>query len=242
MSDMEKIRAEIGARIKARRLELYMTQEELADRCELTKGYISQLENDLNSPSIATLSDIIDALGTTLKEFFNEEEEQKLAYKKADYVTKEQDKMQFVWLIPSAQKNEMELIAVVLNGATSDKRFSDAKALLNYGFANYAAVSPQITPQSIPVKLGTSATVQAIPVQQPELLVDKSQRDQVHTEMTLEESVAAPVSKGQRLGTLSVKVGEHTIAQIPMVAAEAVPRLTWSDLFLMVLRRFAMAK
>ena len=145
-------------------------------------------------------------------------------------------------LSATAQRDGLGLVAVVMGSTTSQERFSACKQLLDYGFANYAAVSPQITPQSIPVKLGTSATVQAIPVQQPELLVDKSQRDQVHTEMTLEDSVAAPVSKGQRLGTLSIKVGEYTIAQIPMVAAEAVPRLTWGDLFLMVLRRFAMAK
>ena len=112
----------IGTKIKECRQQLGLTQKELADRCELTKGYISQLENDLTSPSIATLSDIIDALGTTLKEFFNEEEEQKLAYKKADYVTKEQDKMQFVWLIPSAQKNEMEpaLVTLAPGGETEE--------------------------------------------------------------------------------------------------------------------------
>ena len=55
-----------------------LTQEELADRCELTKGYISQLENDLNSPSIATLADILSALGSNLAEFFKEEAEKYL--------------------------------------------------------------------------------------------------------------------------------------------------------------------
>ena len=145
-------------------------------------------------------------------------------------------------LSATAQRDGLGLVAVVMGSATSQERFAACKQLLDYGFANYAAVSPEIAPQSIPVKLGTSTTAQAIPAQQPELLVDKSQRDQVHTELTLEESLSAPVSKGQRLGTLSVKVGEHTIAQIAMVAAEAVPRLTWSDLFMMVLRRFAMAK
>jgi transcriptional regulator with XRE-family HTH domain len=65
---------EIGVKIKRLRVLSQLTQEELADRCELTKGYISQLENDLTSPSISTLVDILAALGTDLKEFFNEEE------------------------------------------------------------------------------------------------------------------------------------------------------------------------
>ena len=64
----------IGAKIKESRQQLGLTQQELADRCELTKGYISQLENDLTSPSIATLEDIVAALGQSLKDFFSEEE------------------------------------------------------------------------------------------------------------------------------------------------------------------------
>jgi transcriptional regulator with XRE-family HTH domain len=62
---------QIGNKIKRLRLEYGLTQEELADRCELTKGYISQLERDLTSPSIATLKDILDCLGSSIPEFFN---------------------------------------------------------------------------------------------------------------------------------------------------------------------------
>ena len=73
----------IGEKIKDLRLSCELTQEELADRCELTKGYISQLENDLTSPSIATLIDILSALGTDLKEFFSEiDKEEKLTFNK----------------------------------------------------------------------------------------------------------------------------------------------------------------
>ena len=64
---------QLGTKIKDMRLQLNLTQEELADRCELTKGYISQLENDLTSPSIATLGDILDALGSSFSEFFRGE-------------------------------------------------------------------------------------------------------------------------------------------------------------------------
>ena len=67
---------DIGIKIKEMRLKKQLTQEELADRCELTKGYISQIENDLTSPSIATLKDILQALGSSLSDFFSEDEEE----------------------------------------------------------------------------------------------------------------------------------------------------------------------
>ena len=109
----------IGAKIKESRQQLGLTQQELADRCELTKGYISQLENDLTSPSIATLEDIVAALGQSLKDFFSEEEERKLVYKKSDYIVKETGDSEFMWLIPSAQKNEMEPIRVTIEPHTN---------------------------------------------------------------------------------------------------------------------------
>ena len=72
----------LGEKIKQMRLQKGLTQEELADRCELTKGYISQLENNLNSPSIATLTDILSALGSNLAEFFREETAEKVVFSK----------------------------------------------------------------------------------------------------------------------------------------------------------------
>ena len=76
---------EIGRKIKQYRLQLGLTQEELADRTELTKGYISQLENDLCSPSIATLQDILNILGVSLQEFFTEPKKEKVVYSQDDY-------------------------------------------------------------------------------------------------------------------------------------------------------------
>ena len=110
----------IGNKIKTLRTKLSLTQEELADRCDLTKGYISQLENDLTSPSISTLMDILTALGTTLKDFFNDEEEQ-IIFKEEDYFIKEKETDKTVWLVPNSQKNEMEPILYTLDvGASSD--------------------------------------------------------------------------------------------------------------------------
>ena len=109
--------------------------------------------------------------------------------------------------------------------------------MLDYGFANYALISPQLPPSSaVPVKLGTEEAVQAVPGEDSQLLIDKAQANTVTTEITLDESVSAPVSKGQRLGTMTVKAGEQVLAQVPMVAQKAVGRLTFWDLFWQVFR------
>ena len=104
----------LGEKIKRMRLQKGLTQEELADRCELTKGYISQLENNLNSPSIATLTDILAALGSNLSEFFQEESEEKIVYSKNEFIEKDSDGVLWNWLIPNAQKNMMEPVLVEL--------------------------------------------------------------------------------------------------------------------------------
>ena len=71
---------EIGKKIKRLRQEKFLTQDELASRCELSKGFISQLERDLTSPSISTLIDILEVLGTNLKDFFNEDEDEMIVF------------------------------------------------------------------------------------------------------------------------------------------------------------------
>lgn len=105
---------EIGKKIKELRTLCNLTQEELANRTELTKGYISQLENDLAEPSISTLEDIVNALGTNLTEFFKEDEKIKLVFTKDNYFLKENEDYQIEWLVPNAQKNEMEPILVTI--------------------------------------------------------------------------------------------------------------------------------
>jgi len=106
---------EIGKSIRRLRLQRGLTQEELADRCELSKGFISLLERDLTSPSIATLTDILESLGTDLKTFFSESEDEKIVFTDSDMFVKEypDDMKGFIkWLVPSAQKNRMEPIMV----------------------------------------------------------------------------------------------------------------------------------
>ncbi len=101
---------EIGIKIKRLRLQCGLTQEDLADRCELTKGYISQLENELTSPSIQTLIDILSALGTTISEFFSEDKDEQVVFTENDFFEKVADDHKITWLVPNSQKNEMEPI------------------------------------------------------------------------------------------------------------------------------------
>ena len=95
---------------------------------------------------------------------------------------------------------------------------------------------------SVAVRLGVRDQVEAVPSEAVQLLVDKAQRGQVTTEIKLDPEVTAPVSRGQRLGTMTVRVGEQILSQIPLVASEPVARLTWQDLFVRILRKVAMAK
>ena len=140
-------------------------------------------------------------------------------------------------LSASAEREGMELIAVVMGADTSQERFSACKSMLDHGFATYALITPQLEQGSqVPVILGKQDTVQAVPAETGALLIEKGQKNQVNFRVELEESIAAPVSQGQRLGTLTVRVGEQILAQIPMIAAQPVEKLSFGDIFLRVLR------
>lgn len=140
---------DIGLKIKRLRLQLNLSQSELADRCELTKGYISQLENNLTSPSIATLCDILAALGTDLSEFFRRDDDKRVVFSADDFIEKHEDGMLLKWIIPNAQKNEMEPVLVeLLSGAETAVDFPhdgeefgyvlDGKISIDLGGTKYA--------------------------------------------------------------------------------------------------------
>ncbi|MGL5978289.1 MAG: helix-turn-helix domain-containing protein [Erysipelotrichaceae bacterium] len=103
---------EIGKALKQLRIQNNLTLEELASRCELTKGFLSQVERDLTSPSISTLNDILEALGTSLAIFFKEEKNEKLVFTEDDFFVDEREQSTIHWIVPNAQKNEMEPIIV----------------------------------------------------------------------------------------------------------------------------------
>lgn len=105
---------EIGKKIKRLRIQKGLTLEELARRSELTKGFLSQLERDLTSPSIATLNDIVEALGSSLADFFKEEQPEQLVFRKKDFFIDAQESYTVHWIVPNTQKNEMEPILLEL--------------------------------------------------------------------------------------------------------------------------------
>ncbi len=146
-------------------------------------------------------------------------------------------------LSASAQRDGLELVAVVLHCASSADRFQSAKALLDYGFANYALVPVQdeAALPAVPVVLGAQEAVKPVISGPEQLLIAKEQKQSITRGVTLEPSVQAPVSQGQRLGTLTVRAGDEVLAEVPLVAETAVTRLTWKDLFLDFLGRAAMA-
>ena len=146
-------------------------------------------------------------------------------------------------LSATALRDGMELIAVVMGAETSQARNAACKSLLDYGFANFAVVTPELTEVAdVPVKLGRAEAVTVQLGDAAGLLIDKAQKSGITTEVATEESVTAPVSQGQRIGTLTVKAGEQVLSEVPLVAAEGVDRLSWGDLFVKVLMRTAMAK
>ena len=143
-------------------------------------------------------------------------------------------------LSASAKREELALVAVVLGCETSQERFAACKSLLDYGFANFCIVTPTAEEQLVPVKLGTADSVVAVPATTEGVLLDKSQQSMASCRVELEESVTAPVTQGQRLGTLYLQAGEQVIAEIPMLAKESVPKLTWGQIFLRLIRQLAM--
>ena len=144
-------------------------------------------------------------------------------------------------LSASAKRGGMELIAVVLHCDSSPHRFESAKALLNYGFANYALITPQPDEAigAVPVRLGTQERVTPVLQTDAPVLVDKALAAGVQSTVQLAERVTAPVEQGQTLGMLTVASNGQTLAEIPLVAPEAIPALTWWDVFLQMLKTIA---
>ncbi len=141
-----------------------------------------------------------------------------------------------------AQRDGLMLIGVILGAETSQDRFAACKQMLDYGFANFALIQPETDVSSVPVKLGQAEAVKAIPNGDTRLLIDKQQKNEVTTEISLEESVTAPVSRGQSLGMLTIKAGQQILAQIPLIAENAVQRKTWGQIFLDVLKTMVMGR
>lgn len=147
-------------------------------------------------------------------------------------------------LSASAERNGMELIAVVMHCESSTDRFSSAKALLDYGFANYALVTPDldVTIAPIPVKLGTQETLTPVLSDPTPILVEKGLQASVTRTLLPEPSLQAPVSEGQTVGLLTVEANGEVLKEIPLIAPQAVAQLTFGDIFLRLLQKVCMGK
>lgn len=147
-------------------------------------------------------------------------------------------------LSATAERDGMELIAVVLKAKTSEQRFESAKSLLNFGFANYTLtdVYPGQALPPVDVLLGEQDTVQPVLAQSSRILVDKAQLNDVTSELRLCENVEAPVEQGQKLGEMVISVGGQEQQTIPIVADRAVARLTLPGIFSRFLKTLFMAE
>ena len=144
-------------------------------------------------------------------------------------------------LSASAQKEGMELIAVVMGSETSQDRFGACKGMLDYGFANFALYTPVLQEgASVPVELGSAPSVAAVPARDGTLLIRRDQKQGIQSEVTLDTAVTAPVSQGQNLGMLTVRAGDSVLERIPLVAETSVPRLTWAQICWKILQRILM--
>jgi D-alanyl-D-alanine carboxypeptidase (penicillin-binding protein 5/6) len=145
-------------------------------------------------------------------------------------------------LSASAEKEGMELLAVVMHCDTSVNRFESAKALLNYGFAQYALYTPPTADiPAIPITLGRTDSLTPVAEGGGPVLTEKALKNGITIRTETEESLQAPVEKGQKVGTLTVESQGKVLKEIPLVAGESVPRLSVWDLFLRMLGKLCMA-
>ena len=147
-------------------------------------------------------------------------------------------------LSATAERDGMELIAVVMKSPTSAQRFEDAKALLDYGFANYtlARVYPDVPLAPVEVLLGTTAQVQPQLERECSLLVRKGEEGLISTQIQLAQDLEAPVERGQKLGQMVVTVDGEVRDTIPIVASQQVDRLTIPGIFGKMFQRLLMAR
>ena len=138
----------------------------------------------------------------------------------------------------TAERDGMELIAVIMKGQTADKRNTDAKTLLNYGFSTYALaeIAPQEPLAPVPVRLGAEDAVQPVLPSGSTLLVEKTKAGQLTQSVELTAEVEAPVAAGQALGTLTVRAGDEVLLELPLQAEQAVEKLSWGGMLTRLLR------
>jgi len=148
---------DIGEKIKQLRIKMNLTQEELANRCELSKGFISQVERDLTSPSIATLTDILEALGFSLKSFFSDSDNEEIVFHKDDMFRQEDNALNHTihWIVPNAQKNQMEPILIRLGKGGRSQSYTAYEGEV-FGYVTRGSVFLHLGHRQFKLKKGES--------------------------------------------------------------------------------------
>jgi len=139
----------------------------------------------------------------------------------------------------TAQKDNMELIAVVMAAKTVDERTKDAKTLLNFGFAGFELYTPKI-PEFEPIKIIKGKKELIVPTTDNAvtLVVKKGQSKDAVSEITVCDDVHAPLDKGQKLGEISVKINDEILCKSDIISPEYVAKAGIWDIFLKILHYF----
>ncbi len=148
-------------------------------------------------------------------------------------------------LSATANRGGMDLIAVIMGAETSQKRFSDAKSLLDFGFANFALASSLMSEEELGdviVDKGTQASVRPEIPKGYQLLVGKSRISDIEKKMTKSETVGAPIAKGEKLGEISFYLDGEEIGKTDIVAAQEVSRINPIQMFTRLARQLLCGK
>ncbi len=136
-------------------------------------------------------------------------------------------------LAASAERDGLHLVAVVMGAGNSTDRFEGAKALLNYGFANYESYTPQIDPSllsDVTVLRGIESTVKPVVTGIASIILESGKKSSIETEVELATDVEAPVEENQLLGKVKLKIGNETIKEYPLIAEKAIRRINFTDI------------
>jgi serine-type D-Ala-D-Ala carboxypeptidase (penicillin-binding protein 5/6) len=139
----------------------------------------------------------------------------------------------------TAERNGVSLIAVVLGSSTTSDRFNSAATLLDYGFANWSVVNPQIPPEAnkpIAVANGMDATVEPSVNTEESILVPKGKAEEITSKVSINSDIRAPVEEGQILGKITYSLGDEVLKETEIRAKKAVEPITFSSVFSLLLR------
>ncbi|HIZ16427.1 MAG TPA: D-alanyl-D-alanine carboxypeptidase [Firmicutes bacterium] len=145
-------------------------------------------------------------------------------------------------LSATAERDDMELIAVVMGSDSGNNRFNSARKLLDHGFANYVKVSPAVDMSEIPAVKVTGGVESLVPINEVNaepVLITKGKEKSITAKIELPESIEAPISAGQQIGTVSIMQDDEMLAQIPITAAKDIGKMTFTNaLWLLIQKLF----